>query len=105
MRPSGGGGAIVTTSTRASGGIGRRAGFRCQWPQGRGGSSPPSPTTDNGPVVDEDTGDGGRAARERYGARVRGCLLGGAIGDALGAPVEFWSLDRIRSVVGPDGVR
>src|SRR5262245_1643745 len=31
-------------ATRASGGIGRRAGFRCQWPQGRGGSSPPSPT-------------------------------------------------------------
>ena len=31
--------------TRASGGIGRRAGFRCQCPLGRGGSSPPSPTT------------------------------------------------------------
>src|SRR5262249_6058636 len=29
---------------RASGGIGRRAGFRCLCPQGRGGSSPPSPT-------------------------------------------------------------
>src|SRR5690606_34638623 len=29
---------------RASGGIGRRAGFRCQCPQGRGGSSPPSRT-------------------------------------------------------------
>jgi hypothetical protein len=31
-------------STRASGGIGRRAGFRCQYSQGCGGSSPPSPT-------------------------------------------------------------
>src|SRR5690606_23139374 len=30
--------------TRASGGIGRRAGFRCQCPYGRGGSSPPSRT-------------------------------------------------------------
>src|SRR6478752_5658187 len=30
--------------TRASGGIGRRAGFRFLCPQGRGGSSPPSPT-------------------------------------------------------------
>src|SRR5581483_2873408 len=32
------------TVTRASGGIGRRAGFRFLCPQGRGGSSPPSPT-------------------------------------------------------------
>src|SRR6185312_13171962 len=32
-------------ATRASGGIGRRAGFRCQCPQGRGGSSPPSRTS------------------------------------------------------------
>ena len=38
-------GATLTSSTRASGGIGRRAGFRCQCPKGRGGSSPPSPTT------------------------------------------------------------
>src|SRR5918993_1266945 len=30
--------------TRASGGIGRRAGFRCQCPKGRGGSTPPSRT-------------------------------------------------------------
>ena len=30
--------------TRASGGIGRRAGFRFLCPKGRGGSSPPSPT-------------------------------------------------------------
>ena len=37
-------------------------------------------------------------------ARARGCFLGGAIGDALGAPVEFWSLDRILSECGPDGV-
>src|SRR6188768_3286436 len=30
--------------TRASGGIGRRAGFRFLCPRGRGGSTPPSPT-------------------------------------------------------------
>lgn len=36
--------------------------------------------------------------------RVLGCLLGGAIGDALGAPVEFWSSDRITREF-PDGVR
>jgi hypothetical protein len=46
-----------------------------------------------------------RTTRERYAARVRGCLLGGAIGDALGAPVEFWSASQIRAGAGPDGVR
>ncbi|QNP69246.1 ADP-ribosylglycohydrolase family protein [Streptomyces roseirectus] len=39
-----------------------------------------------------------------YRARVRGCLLGGAVGDALGYPVEFLSLDRIRAAHGPRGV-
>ncbi len=41
---------------------------------------------------------------ERYRSRVRGCLLGGAIGDALGAPVEFLSLRRIREEHGDRGV-
>lgn len=41
---------------------------------------------------------------ERYRSRVRGSLLGGAIGDALGGPVEFWSLERIREECGPRGV-
>lgn len=36
--------------------------------------------------------------------RFRGCLLAGAIGDALGAPVEFWSLAEIRARIGPEGV-
>lgn len=36
--------------------------------------------------------------------RVRGCLLGGAVGDALGAPVEFASLAHIRAVFGPAGL-
>ena len=34
-----------------------------------------------------------------------GCLLGGAVGDALGAPVEFLSLGEIRDRFGPGGVR
>ena len=38
-------------------------------------------------------------------ARVRGCLLGGAVGDALGAPVEFQSLAQIRASHGDEGVR
>ncbi|WP_067452674.1 ADP-ribosylglycohydrolase family protein [Actinomadura macra] len=35
--------------------------------------------------------------------RLLGCLLGGAIGDALGAPLEGLSLDGIRDRYGPDG--
>ena len=38
-------------------------------------------------------------------ARARGCLLGGAVGDALGAATEFYSLARIREQFGPDGIR
>jgi hypothetical protein len=37
-------------------------------------------------------------------ARIRGCLLGGAIGDALGNPVEFLSLAAIRRTYGEQGV-
>lgn len=33
-----------------------------------------------------------------------GCLLGGAVGDALGAPVEFFGLHKIRETFGRDGV-
>ena len=39
-----------------------------------------------------------------YRARVRGCLLGGAVGDALGYPIEFLPLERIRTVHGERGV-
>ncbi|WP_055493816.1 ADP-ribosylglycohydrolase family protein [Streptomyces sp. TP-A0356] len=39
-----------------------------------------------------------------YRARVRGCLLGGAIGDALGYPIEFAALDRIRATHGAKGI-
>jgi len=41
---------------------------------------------------------------ERYRSRVRGCLIGGAVGDALGYPVEFLSLREIRARYGPDGI-
>lgn len=36
--------------------------------------------------------------------RYRGCLLGGAVGDALGAPVEFMSLAEIRAQFGRPGI-
>ncbi|HWE41978.1 MAG TPA: ADP-ribosylglycohydrolase family protein [Gemmatimonadaceae bacterium] len=43
---------------------------------------------------------GGARDREHY----RGCLLGGAVGDALGAPVEFMPLGEIRRRFGADGI-
>jgi ADP-ribosylglycohydrolase len=42
----------------------------------------------------------GMRSQEAY----RGCLLGGAVGDALGAPIEFMRLDEIRRRFGPAGV-
>ncbi len=39
-----------------------------------------------------------------YGDRVRGCMLGGAIGDALGAGIEFDKIDQIRREHGETGV-
>ncbi len=37
--------------------------------------------------------------------RIRGCLLGGAVGDALGSPVEFDTLAEIHQKFGSQGVR
>jgi hypothetical protein len=37
--------------------------------------------------------------------RIRGCLLGGAVGDALGARVEFMKLPEIRRCFGAAGIR
>ncbi|GAA1565240.1 MULTISPECIES: ADP-ribosylglycohydrolase family protein [Kribbella] len=45
-----------------------------------------------------------RQEQEAWRARVRGCLLGGAIGDALGGPVEFQDGRTILAKY-PDGVR
>jgi ADP-ribosyl-[dinitrogen reductase] hydrolase len=44
--------------------------------------------------------DGTRRRREFF----RGCLLGGAVGDALGAPVEFLTLAKIRRRYGAAGI-
>lgn len=49
--------------------------------------------------------DDGRAPEtESKADRLRGCLLGGAIGDALGAGIEFDSLAEIREKFGREGV-
>ena len=42
--------------------------------------------------------------RPKLRERFRGCLLGGAVGDALGAPVEFDTRDRILARFGPQGI-
>jgi NAD-dependent SIR2 family protein deacetylase/ADP-ribosylglycohydrolase/protein-tyrosine phosphatase len=36
--------------------------------------------------------------------KFRGCLLGGAVGDAMGAPIEFYPLARIREEFGAAGL-
>lgn len=36
--------------------------------------------------------------------RLEGCLLGGAMGDALGYPIEFMNMDSIHRDIGPEGV-
>ena len=42
-----------------------------------------------------------RTTRER----IRGCMVGGAVGDALGHAVEFKSWSQIRNQYGPEGIR
>ena len=39
-----------------------------------------------------------------FGDAIAGCLLGGAVGDALGSVVEFASIDEIRGRYGPGGL-
>lgn len=43
-------------------------------------------------------------ARDKYQDRIRGCLIGGAAGDALGYPVEFMTYDEIRKRYGANGI-
>ena len=46
-----------------------------------------------------------RTSASSLRSRIRGSLLAGAVGDALGAPIEFDSLAAIRRVFGPEGLR
>ncbi|MEU3772358.1 ADP-ribosylglycohydrolase family protein [Streptomyces sp. NPDC032472] len=46
----------------------------------------------------------GRAEQQDFRSRVRGALLGSALGDALGAPVAGLSPDAIREAHGPHGL-
>lgn len=46
----------------------------------------------------------GRAEQQDFRSRVRGALLGVAVGDALGGPADALALDEIRSVYGGEGL-
>ncbi|MFJ8083573.1 ADP-ribosylglycohydrolase family protein [Streptomyces sp. NPDC096205] len=46
----------------------------------------------------------GRVEQQDFRSRVRGTLLGAAVGDALGLPVDGLGLDGIREAHGADGV-
>ncbi|MFJ9816625.1 ADP-ribosylglycohydrolase family protein [Streptomyces sp. NPDC101151] len=46
----------------------------------------------------------GRAEQQDFRSRVRGTLLGVAVGDALGGPADALALDEIRSVYGGEGL-
>ncbi|HJP67143.1 MAG TPA: ADP-ribosylglycohydrolase family protein, partial [Actinomycetota bacterium] len=46
----------------------------------------------------------GRVEQQDFRSRVRGTLLGAAVGDALGAPVDGLDLDGIREAYGAEGV-
>ncbi|MDE7309981.1 MAG: ADP-ribosylglycohydrolase family protein [Lachnospiraceae bacterium] len=41
---------------------------------------------------------------KKYLDKIRGCLIGGAAGDALGYPVEFFSWREIQERFGSDGI-
>ena len=45
-----------------------------------------------------------RQQKRTIKGRFLGCLLGGAVGDALGAPVEFMRRSEILNTFGPDGI-
>ncbi len=46
-----------------------------------------------------------RAERTKYLSAIRGSLIGGAVGDALGNPVEFMSWEEITRQFGPEGIQ
>ncbi|MFJ7902889.1 ADP-ribosylglycohydrolase family protein [Streptomyces sp. NPDC096198] len=46
----------------------------------------------------------GRTEQQDFRSRVRGTLLGAAVGDALGAPVDGLPLEEIRREHGPEGL-
>lgn len=48
--------------------------------------------------------DGINDYKEKYLDKIRGCMIGGAVGDALGYPIEFMKEDAIWNKYGPKGI-
>lgn len=42
---------------------------------------------------------------DKISDKFRGCLIGGAVGDALGYPIEFMDISQIQNKYGPHGIR
>ncbi|MFM0302886.1 ADP-ribosylglycohydrolase family protein [Paraburkholderia sediminicola] len=55
-------------------------------------------------IVPEQSTQRGSEQQSTVHSRFLGCLLGGAVGDALGAPVEFMRRDEIRRRFGKAGI-
>ena len=36
--------------------------------------------------------------------KFKGCLVGGAVGDALGYPIEFYKIEQIKNIYGKNGI-
>jgi ADP-ribosylglycohydrolase len=85
---------------------GQEAYVRRQRPAVPGGLEPDAPGADRpGPVgMPPSVRPYHRITPDRA-SRFRGCLLAGAVGDALGAPVEFMDLAAIHRTFGPAGIR
>jgi ADP-ribosylglycohydrolase len=66
---------------------------------------PRSPETDEQRRFVREWREDSHAPAPRSSRLVQGCLLGGAVGDALGAPVEFMSLTEIRTRYGANGLQ
>ncbi|MFK0202692.1 ADP-ribosylglycohydrolase family protein [Streptomyces lavendulae] len=79
-------------------------------------TAPPTPPAPPAPAAPVAGGPGGatlgglgtalwgRAEQQDFRSRVRGTLLGAALGDALGAPLAGLSLDAVRAAHGPAGL-
>jgi ADP-ribosylglycohydrolase len=75
------------------------------WLRWRSTLEPPDDTestVQRAPRASDPLGPAGGVGRS---ARIAGCLLGGAVGDMLGAPIEFMSLTEIRERFGAAGLQ
>ncbi|RRO19301.1 type VII secretion system-associated protein [Saccharopolyspora rhizosphaerae] len=68
-----------------------------------GPAAPPAPAAP-APAEAVEAEEPAEAGGSEFEQRFLGAVLAGAIGDALGAPVEFYPIDQIRSRFGEDGV-